>query len=60
MSELRARVRRLTREVATLKRLLEADDLVAKFLEELEELSKENERLFNLNLYLSSLVEYPS
>ena len=60
MSELRARVRRLTREVATLKRLLEADDLVAKFLEELEELSKENERLFHLNLYLSSLVEYPS
>ena len=50
----------MTREVATLKRLLEADDLVAKFLEELEELSKENERLFNLNLYLSSLVEYPS
>ena len=60
MSELRARVRRLTREVATLKRLLEADDLVAKFLEELEKLSEENEQLFQLNLYLSSLVEYPS
>ena len=60
MSELRARLRRLTREVATLRRLLEADDVVAEFLEELEKLSEENEQLFQLNLYLSSLVEYPS
>ena len=50
----------MTREVATLRRLLEADDVVAEFLEELEKLSEENEQLFQLNLYLSSLVEYPS